>query len=460
MARVRACFIWNVFLVLFFKGGVALTGNFWHITDLHWDPSYRLGDDPTSVCNSSGNRPVQGAGKFGDYACDSPWDLINSSIYAMKNILPDPDFILWTGDDTPHVPNEQLGEKAVVDIIRNLTQTIKEVFPTTKVYSALGNHDYHPKSQLPAGPNYIYNQTAEMWKQWLDPESQNLFKIGGYYTERLLNRPGYRMLVLNTNLYYSRNKVTQDLPDPANQFDWMDKELTNAANQKEKVYIVGHVPPGFFEKKRQTMWFHQNFNVRYQELIQKHHAIIMGQFFGHHHTDSFHMFYSPDGSPISTMFLSPGVTPWKTTLPGVVDGANNPGIRIFEYDTDSLLVKDIVTYYLNLTYANVAQARWEKEYRLTEAFRVPDASPTSMNVILDRMAQDSCILQKYHDFNSVSYDLSTCNADCRIDHVCAARAIDQKDYDQCVKDGAPPTGLFVAMLPVISVVLSIAWPSL
>lgn len=45
------------------------------------------------------------------------------------------------------------------------------------------------------------------------------------------------------------------------------------------------------------------------------------------------------GSPIGTMFLSPGVTPWKTTLPGVVDGANNPGIRIFEYDTDSLVVK-------------------------------------------------------------------------------------------------------------------------
>lgn len=45
------------------------------------------------------------------------------------------------------------------------------------------------------------------------------------------------------------------------------------------------------------------------------------------------------GSPISTMFLSPGVTPWKTTLPGVDDGANNPGIRVFEYDTQTLLVE-------------------------------------------------------------------------------------------------------------------------
>ena len=44
-------------------------------------------------------------------------------------------------------------------------------------------------------------------------------------------------------------------------------------------------------------------------------------------------------SPINVMFLTPGVTPWKTTLPGVVDGANNPGIRVFEYDTQTLLVK-------------------------------------------------------------------------------------------------------------------------
>lgn len=42
------------------------------------------------------------------------------------------------------------------------------------------------------------------------------------------------------------------------------------------------------------------------------------------------------GAPISVMFLTPGVTPWKTTLPGVVNGANNPGIRVFEYDRDTL----------------------------------------------------------------------------------------------------------------------------
>lgn len=72
-------------------------GTFWHITDLHWDPTYILSDNPQQVCASSGKQPAVNAGKFGDYACDSPWHLINSTVYAMKDILPDPDFIIWTG---------------------------------------------------------------------------------------------------------------------------------------------------------------------------------------------------------------------------------------------------------------------------------------------------------------------------------------------------------------------------
>uniref|UniRef100_A0AAY4CXD5 Sphingomyelin phosphodiesterase C-terminal domain-containing protein n=1 Tax=Denticeps clupeoides TaxID=299321 RepID=A0AAY4CXD5_9TELE len=371
---------------------------FWHISDLHWDYTYKLGDDPSLVCSSSGRRPAEGAGKFGHYVCDSPWELINSSIYAMKNILEHPDFIVWTGDDTPHVPNEDLGEEKVLFIIEGLTQIIKQLFPS------------------------------------------------GYYTERLLNRPGFRVLVLNTNLYYDQNSVTENMQDPANQLQWMDDVLSKGI----------HLHPRQLNKA----WFRPHFNKRYLELIQKHHCVIMGQFFGHHHTDSFRMFYS-DENPVSTIFLTPGVTPWKTTLPGVDDGANNPGIRIFEYDSETLLVKDMITFYFNLTHANNARARWEKEYRLTEAFHVPDASPASMHRIMENMAGDSCILQKYYEFNSVSYDRKPCNAGCRINHICAIREVDFEMYKHCVETGdTSPTVEGAIWLLVLSAVSEIVIPSL
>lgn len=76
---------------------LALAGKFWHISDLHLDPDYKVSEDPFQVCPSAGSRPVPGAGPWGDYLCDSPWVLVNSSVWAMREIEPEPDFILWTG---------------------------------------------------------------------------------------------------------------------------------------------------------------------------------------------------------------------------------------------------------------------------------------------------------------------------------------------------------------------------
>ncbi|CAL8287770.1 unnamed protein product [Merluccius merluccius] len=267
-------------------------------------------------------------------------------------------------------------------------------------------------------------------------------------------------MVLNTNLYYDQNKMATFMADPADQFHWAEQVLTAAARNKEKVYIVGHVPPGFFEKKRNKPWFRPGFNQRYVDLVRTHHAVIQGQFFGHHHTDSFRMFYHADGSPISTMFLCPGVTPWKTTLPGVTNGANNPGIRSIEYDTQTLLVKDLVTYYLNLTRANLGRDDWEKEYSLTESFKVADASPGSMHRVLQRIASDRDYLQKYYDYNSVNYDLSECDAACRVDHVCAARAVDFGSYHDCLVEeaaGAVHSALTSVLVPIAIGVVWWSW---
>ena len=79
------------------QGLLAPAGKFWHVSDLHLDRDYKVSEDPLQVCPSAGSQPVPNAGPWGNYLCDSPWILINSSIYAMKEIEPEPDFIFWTG---------------------------------------------------------------------------------------------------------------------------------------------------------------------------------------------------------------------------------------------------------------------------------------------------------------------------------------------------------------------------
>ncbi|KAM6428755.1 acid sphingomyelinase-like phosphodiesterase 3b [Liasis olivaceus] len=423
-----------ILLLMHCRNVIAASGSFWHISDLHLDPQYQKSSDPLKVCPSAGTQPVISAGTWGDYLCDAPWILINSSVYAMKKILPDPDFILWTGDDTPHVPDEKLGDETVLEIIEKLTNLIRDVFPDTQVYPAMGNHDFHPKNQLPAEENRIYNITAELWRPWLGEPSIQTFRTGAFYSQ-LLPSPGpaRRIIVLNTNLYYENNNRSIGLEDPGGQFQWLQTLLTKASETGEKVYIIGHVPPGFFEKKRGKPWFRKPFNQKYTEIIQKHHAVIAAQFFGHHHTDSFRMFYDNAGSPISVMFLAPAVTPWKTTLPGVHNGANNPGVRVFKYDRDTLLVKDIVTYYLNLTHANMGAPEWKKEYSLTEAYQISDGSVRSMHLLLEKLMKDQGHFQKYYQYNSVQYDRSFCDDSCQTDHICAIREVDFAGYSQCVR---------------------------
>ena len=59
---------------------------------------------------------------------------------------------------------------------------------------------------------------------------------GGYYT--VLIKFGLRLVSLNTVYYYTNNKLTQNLEDPAGQFVWLDAVLTNASVAKEKVPFI------------------------------------------------------------------------------------------------------------------------------------------------------------------------------------------------------------------------------
>lgn len=78
---------------------------------------------------------------------------------------------------------------------------------------------------------------------WLKMTSCNLvdfiyFCIGGYYTTAI--HRGLRVIGLNTNLYYSQDKLTSKAEDPAGQFQWLTATLTAAKTAKEKVSTTGH----------------------------------------------------------------------------------------------------------------------------------------------------------------------------------------------------------------------------
>uniref|UniRef100_H2YX51 Sphingomyelinase phosphodiesterase n=1 Tax=Ciona savignyi TaxID=51511 RepID=H2YX51_CIOSA len=421
-------------------------GRFWQITDLHLDFHYdRLETDTKKVCPSTYGFEALEPGVWGDYKCDSTWKLINSSIHAMRDIEANPDFILWTGDDTLHTTDEDrfLGEAKVVETIKNITDLIQQVFPQTKVFSALGNHDYQPKNNMPPGPSEILTEIAQIWRPWMTEDAFQLFNITGYYADDTTGNSLLKVIVLNTNLWDNYNDHISGEGDPSGQFSWLRSQLEGARRSGKKVYIIGHISPGFFELYENEFYLHENYISNYIAIVQEYYDVISGQFFAHNHMDSYRMFYNKDKQPISVLFLAPGVTPRV----GTREGSVNPGIRLFQYNRTNMQIKNYDQYYFNLAAANKhpIEAEWTLEYSSSTGFEISDLSPTSMHLLLERMkkadlgcdptthgCENNRLFQRYVRFHSVSYDYSSCNDTCHRNHICAIQDVDVALHGRCI----------------------------
>ncbi|XP_037541593.1 acid sphingomyelinase-like phosphodiesterase 3a [Nematolebias whitei] len=409
------------------------TGRFWHITDLHLDPSYNQTRDPTKVCFSSKGFPATHPGVFGDFLCDSPYSLIQSAFTNLAPLTQPQDFIIWTGDSPPHVPPEELSTDLVIQVISNMTQTIRQHFPNLTVYPALGNHDYWPQDQMPASSNAVYKAAAALWKPWLDADALLTLSQGGFYSQ--LVKPGLRLVSLNTILYYGPDQVTVDMTDPAGQFVWLEKTLDQAAQNLEKVYVIAHVPVGYLPFYGNTTAIRKAHNERLVAIFRKFSHVVAGQFYGHTHRDSIMVLLDQQGKPVNSLFVSPAVTPIRNVLE---EYSNNPAFRMYLYNDKDYSVQDIWQYYLNLTEANEKQrSDWKLEYIMTEAFGLADLQPHSLLQLgLSFMLPQTQTFDRYFTHFMVSYSSSiTCGGRCKLRQVCAVLYLDQQSYSKCAESG-------------------------
>ncbi|XP_062857098.1 acid sphingomyelinase-like phosphodiesterase 3a [Trichomycterus rosablanca] len=417
----------------FLQRSTSAVSKFWHISDLHLDPTYHVTEDHTKVCFSSKGFPAKDPGLFGDFMCDSPYQLILSAFNYMKHVDQEPEFIIWTGDNPPHVPADKLSTDTVINIISNMTHTIRQFFPQLPVYPALGNHDYWPQDQLPVKNNDIYEAAAKLWGPWLLPEALATLRKGGFYSQ--LIKPGLRLVSLNTNLYYSPNKVTVNMSDPADQFQWLQDTLELSKTNSEKVYVIAHVPVGYLPFANNTPAMRESHNDRLVDIFRNYSDVIHGQFYGHTHRDSIMVLLDHNGKPVNSAFVTPAVTPIKNVLEPY---SNNPGVRMYLYNTQDFSLQDLWQFYLNLTEANQEKKPdWRLEYVMTKAFDVKDIQPESLYELSLRFdAPQSKEFETYFSHYMVSYsDAVTCESLCKTAQLCSIRFLDSESYSQCLQKG-------------------------
>jgi len=320
----------------------------------------------------------------------------------------------------------------VIEIISNITESFQKFLPpTVKVFPCLGNHDYYPKGQFPPDPSPMYQEIANLWRQWIPSDALGTFVQGGYYQVNV--GEDLIFVSLNTNFYYSQNHLTPNVPDPAGQFKWLKGTLETAKDLNKKVFIFGHVPPGAFERSVNTTWFYPQFNLAYISLIKNYSDVISGQFFAHQHSDSFKIIYDDNSNPILTILLAPSVTPWKTTLPNVT--ANNPGIRLMMINEKTAELQGYIQYYTNLKDDIVNKYySWNEEYR-TISYGLSSLIPTEIHkLVLDFMKQNSTYFEKYYEYSPVAYPQEKCDTLCKKVHLCSITKVDYTDYDHCLKE--------------------------
>lgn len=423
-------FIFKPFLIIvWIVSSEADTGYFWHITDFHYDFTYH---GAQLSCNS--DQLSGDLGKFGDFWCDSPWTLVNSSVHAMAHIKPDADFVLWTGDTVLHGTDEDLNYTLNAEVLDNITDILHRTLPGVPVYASFGNHDYWPNNQFPPENNRLYNDTLDRWRDWInDPSQHDNFRKGAYYTVK--TQYSLRIIALNTNLYYTSNKAVLNHTDPGGQLAWLNGTLEAAKHSNEKVLITAHIPPGV-HTPNSLIWMHEIYHNPFLAILRNYADIIVGMHFGHDHADGFKVLTNTNGDHATPIFIAPSVTPWRYKIPNEIGPAHNPGIRLVKYDRTTGGQLDILQYYLDLQKANKdGVAIWNSEYNATTHYNINELSVGELKKLIDRMKNaNGNEFQSFWRHFTVSppQDLQKpCDETCHASIICGFTEFEMQAFQAC-----------------------------
>lgn len=219
----------------------------------------------------------------------------------------------------------------------------------------------------------------------------------------------------------------RNLTDPANQLQWLSGELAKAEQAKEKIYIIGHIPPGI-----ELHDYKQSCTVPFNEgllrLVERYQSIIVAQFYGHVHHDFFKMFMNKNNTaPTGVLFSFPAVTAYSHT---------NPAVKLIKFNKNTLELVDMVGFYGNLTEANdKGSMTWRTEYSTKDAYGMTDLSVTSWFNILKQMKNPNAdVWNTFLQYYGVLAPKGTPDADYKKKTYCSMRHQDYNYYHTCLNE--------------------------
>jgi sphingomyelin phosphodiesterase acid-like 3 len=324
---------------------------------------------------------------------DTTYTLFASSLQAMRAQAVGVKFITVSGDLMAHqfdckfnalFPHAAPGdyrafaEKTLAYVQSELTTA----FPGVPLYIALGNNDSDCGDyQLDPHSAFLADEGKTVSAGFPAPEraaAQHSFAAGGYYSVALpAPMRSTRLLVLN-DIFMSKSYSTcAGQPDPAGaeeQLTWLRQQLVEARTRHEKVWVMGHIPPGVnlystaskgtnvCAGKKPIMFLNSE---ELPNLLTEYGHEISLALFGHTHMDELRLLQPEggkknSGSAAIALKIVPSISP--------VHG-NRPTFTVAQIDPATAELKDYrVIAASNLT--GIA-AEWREEYDFAKAYNEP-----------------------------------------------------------------------------------------
>ena len=280
-----------------------LQGKFLHITDVHPDPYYRAGSDPSGEhpCHHAGDGD-RIAGYFGaeKTECDSPFSLVNATFDWIKhNIKDEVDFVVWTGDSARH-DNDELYPRTIKQV-EQLNNFVVDKFTEVwgkkdkkdsdefeiPIIPTFGNNDILPHNIFEPGPNKWTRKYLTIWDKFVPQEQRHSFARGGwFYAEVIPNR--LAVFSLHTLYFFDSNGAVDGCDnrhEPGYEhFNWLRIQLQFLRERKMKAILTGHVPPARTQSKQN---WDETCYQKYTLWLRQYRDVIVGNLFGHMNIDHF-----------------------------------------------------------------------------------------------------------------------------------------------------------------------------
>ncbi|GMM58103.1 hypothetical protein DAKH74_047190 [Maudiozyma humilis] len=409
------------------------------------DFSFEQGTEVNPFNNSNVWTP---ATSFGNYMCDPPERLINSSLnnvidYAKQQNFTF-DFTIFTGDMVDHDWTKEISLEDTIKSEESVLRDIKSRLGSTPVYPVLGNHDSYPYGQLaPEGFSFSNKFTwnteliSDIMQDYDWVSNEEAQQARAHYTGYAVEtKMGLKVISLNSNTWYRKNDyayMNASNPDNFGMFKFLIDELVASEAKNQRVWITAHIPPAAAGLPVPS-------NV-FAEIVERFSpSTIAGVFFGHTHQDQFEVLYAGSGNDTKTIedvinhaWIAPSITPW---------GGINPAWRYYEVDSTTFSVMNMHTFYMKLndTYTNNgAEPQWQHEYAARDVYNVswPATSPlngTFWHLVAEQVGQSVDVRQTYENYsNRFSPYTPVCKSTkgCDEDY-CFLTSFTLDGYDQCM----------------------------